>query len=304
MKKQDLAKLPLPSASRTGWPWTEENPQLPNKMPNGSPWPRLSIVTPSYNQAQFLEETIRSVLLQGYPNLEYIIMDGGSTDGSVKIIHRYEPWLSYVHIGPDGGQAAAIAEGFKQATGDVLAWINSDDLYRPGAFSRAAQFFAANPNVALGSGDVNLIDVNGNLIRRIYAVRSSFFLTANLGRHRWPQQGCFWTRSAYEQVGGVDTRLAFCMDRDLFLRLARDNISRRIPGPPLADFRQHDLAKSSTIKDIQRTESTNLIRKYGNPRIAQHKRLLSYFWILWTTPAYFRALLAEGWIPLNAWIKM
>lgn len=277
---------------------------LPDKMPNGLPWPRISIVTPSYNQGQFLEETIRSVLLQGYPNLEYIVMDGGSTDRSLDIIQKYESWLSYVHIGPDGGQAAAIAEGFRHATGDILAWINSDDLYLPGAFGRVAEFFVKHPNLGFGSGDVHLVDVDGNFIRRVYAVHPSFRLTVNLGRHRWPQQGCFWRRSAYEQVGGIDSSLIFCMDFDLFLRLSRVSPSCRIPGAPLADFRQHDTAKSSTIKHIQRAERAEIMRKYGSSRLAQHRRLLSYLWLLWTGPAYLRAVRSEGWIPLEIWGRM
>ena len=100
-----LAELPPPPPDKTGWPWSEESPPLPATMPDGSPWPRISIVTPSYNQGQFIEETIRSVLLQGYPNLEYIVMDGGSTDNSVEIVRNYNSWLAYWVSEPDRGQA-------------------------------------------------------------------------------------------------------------------------------------------------------------------------------------------------------
>jgi GT2 family glycosyltransferase len=266
-------------------------------MPSGVPWPRITIVTPSYNQAEFIEETIRSVLLQGYPDLEYIIMDGGSTDGSVDIINRYEPWLSDVRIGPDGGQAAGIGEGLRRATGEILAWLNSDDRYRPGAFQRVASFFANHPKVVFGNGDVNYIDADGHFVERIWATRPTHFVTANLGIHCWPQQGCFWRRWAYEQAGGIDTSLQFCMDRDLFLRLARIGPSRRIPGPPLADFRIHGQAKSSTILDIAKQESEALITKYGNPRIRSKERLLRILWWFWYQSVFVRRQLSRhfGW---------
>ena len=103
-------------------------------MPNGEAWPRISIVTPSFNQGQFIEETIRSILLQGYPNLEYIIIDGGSTDESVEIIKKYEPWLTYWVSEKDRGQAHAINKGLERCTGEILAYINSDDYYYPGCF--------------------------------------------------------------------------------------------------------------------------------------------------------------------------
>lgn len=124
-----LKDLPPAPEGKTGWPWTEENQPLPARMPDGSEWPRISIVTPSYNYGQFIEETIRSVLLQGYPNLEYIIIDGGSTDNSVEIIRKYEKYLTYWVSEPDGGQTDAINKGYKQCTGDLFVWLNADDSY-------------------------------------------------------------------------------------------------------------------------------------------------------------------------------
>ena len=108
-----ISQLPPPPPDRTGWPWTEESPRLPSHMPDGSKWPKISIVTPSYNQGKFIEKTIRSVLLQNYTNLEYIIMDGGSTDESVEIIKKYKPWLTHWGSEKDEGQSDAINRGFK-----------------------------------------------------------------------------------------------------------------------------------------------------------------------------------------------
>src|SRR5688572_17473488 len=120
-----IEQLPVPFSANMGWPWTEGTLPLSAWMPNGKPWPRVSIITPSYNQEQYIEETIRSVLLQGYPNLEYFVIDGGSTDGTRDIIAKYHKWLAYSISEPDGGQAQAINKGIVRITGDIWNWINS-----------------------------------------------------------------------------------------------------------------------------------------------------------------------------------
>src|SRR5262249_45830023 len=129
------------SPVKAGWPWAAEIQNFPQMMSDGRNWPRISIVTPSYNQGRYIEETIRSVLLQGYPNLEYIIIDGGSTDETIEIIERYHDGLTFWSSEPDNGQSHALNKGFARATGQILAWINSDDMYLPGAFARIATAF-------------------------------------------------------------------------------------------------------------------------------------------------------------------
>src|SRR5262245_16909311 len=141
MRCPTLAELPPPPVGKIGWPWTIETLKLPSVSSDGLPWPSISIVTPSYNQGQFIEETIRSVLLQGYPNLEYIIIDGGSKDQTVDIIHKYEPWLTYWVSRKDRGQAHAINDGLRRASGTIFNWINSDDVLAPNALATIALLF-------------------------------------------------------------------------------------------------------------------------------------------------------------------
>jgi glycosyltransferase involved in cell wall biosynthesis len=167
--------------------------------------PRITIVTPSYNQGQYLEATIQSVLGQGYPDLEYIIMDGGSTDESVTVIKKYEKYLAYWVSAPDGGQAAAVNAGFGRATGGILAWLNSDDTYLPDALRRAAETLDdGKPDLVFGncmyfiqeSGQVILTNVG--IAQQAYDLPTCDYLS---------QSSTFWTRRAWDLVGPLDESL-------------------------------------------------------------------------------------------------
>lgn len=221
MKKTDLKVFPLPPSDKSGWPWTEETPTLPTALPDGSPWPKVSIVTPSFNQAQYLEETIRSVLLQGYPNLEYIIIDGGSTDGSVEIIKKYEPWLTYWVSEPDRGQSHAINKGWEKSRGVILAWINSDDLYEKNTFQIIAKEFRADIKHAVGffHGKSKIINECGQMIG---SRGSCFNLIDSLEESLHPiaQPSTFFSSEAIKAVGSLDELLHMSMDWDLFVRIA------------------------------------------------------------------------------------
>ena len=158
MRCPSIHELPAPPSGKTGWPWTEESQQLPDRMPDGSEWPKISIVTPNYNYERYLETTIRSVLLQGYPNVEFIIQDDGSTDGSVDLIRRYEKHLAYWSSDPNSGQPSVINRGLHRSSGSILAYINSDDYYAADAFGIAAQYFHQHPEVDFINGRCRYVD--------------------------------------------------------------------------------------------------------------------------------------------------
>ena len=237
-----LTELPPPPPGKTGWPWTQESPQLPGTMPDGSPWPRVSIVTPSYNQGQFIEETIRSVLLQGYPNMEYIIMDGGSNDSSVDVIHKYEPWLAYWVSEPDKGQADAINRGWRMATGNVIAYLNSDDTYCPEAIRTVVEHFLQYPDVGMVYGDSLIIDDKGVVLREHRLPDMSFDVVL-----RWltpiSQPAVFLRRETIAAMGMTNSDLEYAMDFDLWLRVGVEFKMKHI-SHLLANARSHPKAKT------------------------------------------------------------
>ena len=156
--------LPPPSSDKIGWPWNEDSIDISISTLSWESCPRISIITPSYNQAQFLEETIRSVLLQGYPDLEYIVMDGGSSDNSAEVIQKYEPWLAYWESEQDRGQCHAINKGWNRITGEITGWLNSDDIYRPGALRYVMEAFRHNPDAVVVVGACALTDIELNTL--------------------------------------------------------------------------------------------------------------------------------------------
>ncbi|MEM7116214.1 MAG: glycosyltransferase family 2 protein [Chloroflexota bacterium] len=206
----------------------------------------MSIIIPSYNQAQFLEETIRSVLLQGYPNLEYIIIDGGSSDGSLDIIRKYEPWITYWVSEPDGGQSNALNKGFERATGEFLAWVNADDGLLPNAIGRVIETFMTVSDAVLVYGACQLIDENDRRLRVAEALpKMNVDTLLKVGSEIWPTP--FFRRDAFCQVGLFNEQLKYCLDYDLWIRLNRIGNSARCPGSPLAVFRVHEGSKTSIL---------------------------------------------------------
>ncbi len=263
MRSPTLTELPPPPPGKAGWPWTAESPQLPDPMPDGRPWPRVSIVTPSYNQAQFIEETIRSVLLQGYPDLEYMIIDGGSTDGSVEIIRKYEPWLAYWVSEKDRGQADAINKGWSRATGRVIAWLNSDDYYLSGALAEAMSLWQQFPEASILYGDVVRVDYASREIDRPRRGPFSRDDTLHFWRYRNVQQpAAFFDAGLLGEVGYLDTTLHMIMDYDFVLRTS--NRGKQIVHVDrwFTCFRLHDSSKTMSANYRFAREFVRLARRY------------------------------------------
>jgi glycosyltransferase involved in cell wall biosynthesis len=210
-------RLPVNDLAKQNWPWVEVIPKWPETMPDGQPWPKISVVTPSYNQGQFLEETIRSVLLQGYPNLEYIIIDGGSSDNSVEIIRKYEPWLTYWESCKDRGQSHAINKGFTRVSGNIVAWLNSDDVYAPEVLLKVATKLGNRDQTLLVGASV-LTDTPDKLRGKLDMRRPTWQEMAYDARS-FPQPSVFWTYDLWAKVRGLNEALYFAMDYDLWLRM-------------------------------------------------------------------------------------
>lgn len=212
-----LGDLPPPPKRLRGWPW-DSTPAVPAAA---GPWPRITVVTPSFNQVQFVEATLRSVLLQGYPDLEYVVMDGGSTDGSAEIVRKYGPWLTRWASEPDRGQSHALNKGFSLATGRIVAWVNSDDRLLPGALLGVARAAARRPDAVAWVGAVRSVTPSGRLIYLQIPRGLTRDELADFGHAgHFAQPGCFFAREAAASAGPLREDLHYAFDVEYWLRLA------------------------------------------------------------------------------------
>src|SRR5215208_1970372 len=207
----------------------------------------ISVVTPSYNQAHFIEDTIRSVLSQDYPHMEYLIVDGGSTDNTVEIIRKYESRLTWWVSEKDLGQTDAINKGFARAKGDILAWINSDDTYESGAITAAVNYFHAHPEVGMIYGDCNFINERGDVIGKFDSAQTNYRLLRQ-GYTHIPQQTMFFRANLWKQVGPLDPSFYFAMDYDLWTRISARSEIKYVPQT-WANFRLHTSGKTILADD-------------------------------------------------------
>jgi hypothetical protein len=230
---------------------------LPPHRPDGTPWPRVAIVTPSYNQAAFVEETLRSVLLQGYPDLEYVVMDGGSTDGSVAIIEKYAPWLTHWTSAPDDGQSDAINRGFAACSAPFGGWINSDDRLCQHALTRHAQTHGFAPGT-LYVGDCLYLEHDGTVRRRHTSVIRSFEDLVRIGRF-WRQRGnivqpeTLFPLDLFREAGGLNVENHYTMDYELWGDLLLAGAEIRVTGIDYGALRLHDAQKIADRAAVTRS---------------------------------------------------
>ncbi|MES2692498.1 MAG: glycosyltransferase family 2 protein [Verrucomicrobiota bacterium] len=239
--------LPPAPAGRSGWPWRASDSALSRYT---GFVPRISIVTPSFNQAAFLEETIRSVLLQGYPNLQYIVIDGGSTDGSVDILRKYEPWLDYWVSEPDRGQSHAIGKGLARCDGTWFNWINSDDLLLPNALACLATAAGISSVTRIAAGTTqNLRDgsVFGSYTASVKPPSAATFFSLGVN-----QPGSLLHRETVQSLGGVREDLRLTMDLDLWLRVFLQHGPQAFVSvhEPVACYRYHTASKTCSADDV------------------------------------------------------
>jgi glycosyltransferase involved in cell wall biosynthesis len=261
-----LDDLPSPPAGRQGWPWTEASPPLPTTGTNGKPWPRISLVTPSYNQAEYLEETIRSVLLQGYPNLEYFVFDGGSTDGSVEILRKYDGFLDGWVSERDRGQSDAINKGFARSTGAIVNWLCSDDILLPGALSHVGQAFVERPEteVLAAAAKYHFEDSSEPDFVRTPTAADLALLP---GWNNILQPSCFFRRSLLRRPSPVRTDLHFAMDTELWCYFLAEKTQWSFHSSIFSVYRITGANKSFTGRAKLLKEVESLYNEYHRERV-------------------------------------
>ena len=242
-------------------------------------YPKVSIITPSYNQGQFIERTILSVLEQDYPNIEYIVIDGGSTDNTLEILKKYEDqiiWKSEL----DKGQSDAVNKGFLLSTGKIIGWLNSDDTYKPGAISYVVRYFSEHPDVGMIYGGCDLIDINDKIIATVKIFDFDLRVLIN-SADIVNQPSAFFRRNVFSEVGMLDINLKWAMDLDLWIKIALKFKIQSVHFK-LANFRKYPNQKSATdiwgIKPEYRKEILRVSRKYGgNIFNKRHRRVIIGF---------------------------
>src|SRR3954467_5725001 len=232
-----LSDFPPPPAGKSGWPWNAPTSRVIEAGP------RISIIIPSLNQGRFIEETIRSILLQRWPDLELIIIDAASNDETVGVIRKYEPWISYWISEPDSGQAEAINKGLARATGEIVTWFNADDFYADGIFAAIAAAWSRNPRGIYAAPVANFYERGRRTLIRPRGLALENVVQYWPGRSLWHDPGLFWSRAVIDAVGGPDPSLHYSHDYDYFCR-ALQQASVEYVDHIAAGFRLHRDSKT------------------------------------------------------------
>ncbi|MDD4985888.1 MAG: glycosyltransferase family 2 protein [Dehalococcoidales bacterium] len=261
IEERSKGSMPKPPDGKSGWPWHDEG-LVAEPACDVDSWPKISIVTPSYNQGEYIEETIRSVLMQRYPNLEYIVIDGLSQDGTGEVLGKYSRWINHCLVEKDEGQCDAINKGFEKASGEIFGWINSDDLYRPGALHTIARHFMANKDSYVVYGEAAKIDQRSNFMMRSRCTRKSFGKWYILNCDPIVQPTSFWRSGVWKAVGGLDKSLCWGLDWDYFIRVFHSYRIDYIPVD-LALCRIHDKMKTRNGGIVRYREMAEISKKYG-----------------------------------------
>ena len=235
--------------------------------------PKISIITPSFNQGMYLEETILSIIGQNYPNLEYIIIDGGSTDNSVEIIKKYEKHLAYWVSEKDKGQSDAINKGFKKATGEIVCWLNSDDILVENALLNVANFFSENPDMDVVNGNLILIDKSSNILSGYFILKQKNWY-AKRGIYYISQPSMFWKRRVIDSIGLLREDLHTQMDKEFLIRIFENNFKIGRLEKILAGFRIHIDSKGAlgagseiNVRDVSKLEKLYSQRYVQRPNL-------------------------------------
>ena len=243
-----LNKLPLLNSEGQGWPWIEDTPIKPDPAKH---YPKISIVTPSYNQGDYLEKTLRSVLLQNYPNLEFFVFDGNSQDQSVDILKAYSPWLTYWESKPDKGQTEAINKGMKRVSGDIIAYINSDDYYNPGTFFRIAEEFQKGHDWLVGAANFIYVAENNSVVWMPDKTTSPNNYLSWLARAGGiAQPSVFWSKRIKERYGLFHEHMHYCFDTEFWIRLLYNGEKIHFVEEVFSNLLYHEEAKS--VADIDK----------------------------------------------------
>jgi glycosyltransferase involved in cell wall biosynthesis len=249
--------LPPPPPGKCGWPW-----DLPAAAPDPNPpIPRISVIIPSFNLGRFIEETIRSIVMQRWPDLELVIVDGASSDETVDVIRKYEPWISWWVSERDRGQAEAINKGLGKVTGDIVAWFNADDFYTEGIFAAVAEGWRRNPRGIYAAPVANFYQRGRETLIRPRGLSLENVVQYWTKRSLWHDPGFFWSRAVIDAVGGPDTSFHYTHDFD-YLARALQHADVEYIDHVAAGFRLHQESKTISMTEQMMAETADVSRRY------------------------------------------